>query len=90
MNVLRKLSGVAIEEVPADLRFAVAMHEEPVKGFIRQAKIGPSGILLIAGPAQCLLPLEELFALAQAKDPNFAPPPVPAAKPSPGPRGAGA
>jgi hypothetical protein len=41
---------------------------------IRQAKFGSSGVLLIAGAAQTLIPIEELFALAQAQDARFTPP----------------
>ena len=87
MNVIRKLVGVAAEETPTDLRMGIAMHDEPVPGFIRQVKVGLSGVMLIAGEAQVLLPMTELFALAAANDPRFIPPAAPAA---PGKRGSAA
>jgi hypothetical protein len=74
MNVLRKLTAVASEEDMPALRFATAQHDEPVPGFIRQAKFGPPGLLLISRDAQVLIPMDELFALAQAIDPAFNPP----------------
>lgn len=77
MNTLRKLTAVAGEEDRPGLRFASAQHDEPVVGFIRQAKFGSSGLLLIAGEAQVLMPMDELFALAQSVDPRFTPPAAP-------------
>ena len=74
MITIRKLTGVAGEESRPDLRFAQAQHDEPTPGFIRQAKFGNSGILLIARDAQLLVPMEELFGLAQSVDPRFTPP----------------
>jgi hypothetical protein len=79
MNVLRKLTGTASEEDVQGFRFAVALHDEPVPGFIRQAKFGASGLLLLAREAQQLIPLQELFKLAEANDARFVPPAAPAA-----------
>lgn len=86
MNVLRKLTAVAAEETPNDLRLGIAMHDEPVAGFIRQVRVGSSGVMLIAGEAQVLVPTAELFALAAAIDPRF----VPAAAAPRGQRGGAA
>ena len=61
-------------EEPDVLRFAQAQHDEPVAGFIRQVKLGASGVLLIAGESQLLVPISELFALAQSLDSGFTPP----------------
>ena len=74
MITIRKLTGVAGEESRPDLRFAQAQHDEPTPGFIRQAKFGNSGILLIAGDAQILVPMEEMFSFAQSVDARFTPP----------------
>ncbi len=80
MNTLRKLKATAAQEDVQDFRFGMALHDEPIPGFIRQMRVGPSGVLLIAGEAQVLIPLAEVFALAASNDARFVPPASPAPK----------
>lgn len=80
MNTLRKLRGTPSQEDVQDFRFGIALHDEPVPDFIRQMRVGPSGVLLISGDAQVLIPLAEVFKLAEANDGRFVLPAAPAPK----------
>jgi hypothetical protein len=75
MKVLQNLSAAATAEADGSaIRMGMAVHDEPVAGFIRQAKFGLSGLMLIAGESQLLVPMAELWKLAEANDPKFVPP----------------
>ena len=74
MNVLRQLSGVAGEESVGELRCVMAMHDEPKPGFIRQLSLGDGGMMLVCGEARLLIPLGELFRVAEGCDVRFVPP----------------
>jgi hypothetical protein len=71
--ILRTLKAEALEGNPS-AQMAIAFHNEPAPGLLRQLRAGPDGVLLIAGGRSILIPTDELFALAQTHDPAFAPP----------------
>jgi hypothetical protein len=71
MNVLRDLTATASEEPSRKLLMGMAIANEPVPGFMEQTRFGVSGVLLIAGGAQMLFPLEELWRLAARIDDRF-------------------
>ena len=71
MNVLRELTATASEEPARKLLMGMALANEPVPGFLEQTRFGVSGVLLVAGEAQMLFPLEELWRLAARIDDRF-------------------
>jgi hypothetical protein len=60
------------------LRFytIASIAEEPAKGFIREVDFGTDGVMLTITGVQVYVPLRQLFAIAEAVDPAFQPPPV--------------
>lgn len=84
MKVLRDLTGKVVEASPAVSGGAFALHNEPVPGFIRQMRMGGTGILLVSQGTELFVPIEELWALAEKVAPCFRPP---AAKPARRPTG---
>jgi hypothetical protein len=60
------------------LRFytIASIAEEAAKGFIREVDFGTDGVMLTITGVQVYVPLRQLFAIAEAVDPAFQPPPV--------------
>ena len=80
MTVVRDLKGKAVQETPCVSGGAFALHDEPVPGFIRQARMGADGVMLMSAGTTILVPTNELWRLAEAIDPAFKAPPAPVAK----------
>jgi hypothetical protein len=76
MTVLRALTGRLTQETPAVSGGAFAVHNEPVPGFIRQMRMGWTGVLMVSQGTELFVPIEELWKLAEGAEPNFRPPPA--------------
>jgi hypothetical protein len=77
MTVLRNLTGRSTCETPAVSGGAFAVHDEPVPGFIRQMRMGCTGLLMMSRGTHVFVPIEELWKLAESAEPNFRPPAIP-------------
>ena len=79
MNTINNVTGIAVEAPEPDIHCGFAMCDVPVPGFMRQMRMGITGLLMTSGPAQIFVPTAALWALAEANDPAFmAPPALPA------------
>jgi len=76
MTVLRGLNGKSVQETPPVSGGLMAVHNEPVPGFIRQARMGPDGVMLVSQGTTVLVPMDELWKLAETVEPSFRPPPA--------------
>jgi hypothetical protein len=71
MKTINSLTGIAVEAPEPDLHVGFAMSNEPVPGFIRQMRMGITGLLLGSGQSQLFIPTAALWSLAEANDPAF-------------------
>ncbi len=82
--VLGKLTAAPIGDSHDEpFHTITAVHNEPIAGFIRQARLGPAGLQLQCYGADApgkksrlriiAIPLDELFLLAERMDPGFLP-----------------
>jgi hypothetical protein len=74
MTVIRGLNGRSTQEIPAVNGGAFAVHNEPVPGFIRQMRMGCTGVWMISQGTEVFVPIEELWNLAESSEPSFRPP----------------
>ena len=82
MKTITNLTGIAIESPNPDLHCGFALSDEPVPGFIRQLRMGITGLLLTAGETQLLIPTAAIWSIAEANDPSFKPSAKPSRRPS--------
>ncbi len=81
MKTIQNLTGVAVEAAaPSNLHIGFGIMDQPVPGFMRQLSMGITGMHLTAPGGEVFIPTEALWALAEAADPVFRPPPLPPAK----------
>ena len=64
MTVLHGLKGTPAQEMPLVSGGLLAVHNEPLPGFIRQARMGPDGVMLVSQGTTVLVPMDELWRLA--------------------------
>jgi hypothetical protein len=80
MRTIANLTGIAVEGPSPDVHCGFAMCDEPVPGFIRQMKVGITGMLLTCGASQVFVPASAFWELAEANDAGFKAPPEAVAK----------
>ena len=59
----------------------IELFDAPARGHCRRARMGIDGILLFKGDAQVLVPMSELWKLAESIEPALAPPTTAPAEP---------
>ena len=85
MKVISDLKGTVTEGRPAVSGGVVGLHDEPVPGFIRQARLAVEGVTLFARDAEVHVPMAELWKLAEQVDERFRAPEGKPAHSGPGP-----
>ena len=77
IKVLRKLIASVCKEPCPQLHGAMNVLDKPASGVRRSAEFFEAGVLLTAaaGEAKVVVPLAELFKLAEAADERFSPVP---------------
>jgi hypothetical protein len=74
MKILSNLTATTTEgDWTEPLGVRAAIHDEPVKGFIRQMQVGPSGICILGAGASVAIPIAELFRAAELAEPRLKP-----------------
>ena len=75
MTLATQLTATPVEGTVADPRGTItAIHDEPVKGFFRRASLNGAGVVLQRGETKVIVPLAELWTLAEALEPALRPP----------------
>ena len=83
MKTINNITGIAVEAPTPDLHCGFALCDEPAPGFIRQLRMGITGMVISVGETQLFIPASAFWALAESSDAVFkAPTVVPGAKPS--------
>ena len=72
---IQNLKGWFYPDQPFRFHTIFSFAEEPVGGFIREVDLGLDGVLLTVSSAQLLVPLSQMFKLAEDVDPAFRPNP---------------
>jgi hypothetical protein len=80
MRTINNLTGIALEAADPNLHVGFAMCSEPAPGFMRQMRMGITGMVLSCGQSQLFIPTEAFWALAEASDPSFKAPAAKAAR----------
>jgi hypothetical protein len=81
MKTINNLTGIAVDAPDPALHVGFALSDQQASGFMRQIRMGITGMLLSAGQSQIFVPTSAFWALAEASDPAFrAPPAAPARK----------